>query len=225
MLIIALAGCSGGWWVLQYKVLVPLDNLARRMRDIAEGDGDLTGRVEVLGRNELDEVGHWFNVFIGRIETIVVRVSDNARALAHAAHDLGAIARESASQSALQHDQAASITGSMSEISAAARDISQTTQKAAQDARFAERDAHAGGETIQSTVATMQQLLVANRATATRIEGLGKASQDIGRIVGVIDEIADQTSLLALNASIEAVRAGGAWQGLCSRRRRGPSPR
>ncbi len=208
MLVLALAGCTVAWWVLQYKVLVPLDNLARRMRDIAEGDGDLTGRVEVLGRDELDQVGHWFNVFIERIETAVVRVSSNARVLASAAQDLAETAGETALQSALQQDQAASITGSMSEISAAARDIGETTQRAAQDARAAEHKAHAGGETIQSAVATMQQLVVANRTTAAKIEELGAASQAIGRVIGVIDEIADQTSLLALNASIEAVRAG-----------------
>jgi len=208
MLIVALVGCSAAWWVLQYKVLRPLEGLGRRMRDIAEGDGDLTGRVEVPGRSELDEVGRWFNVFIARVEQIVVRVSSNARALARAAQDLAEIARETASQSALQHDQAASITGSMSDISAAAQGISETTQKAVQDARSAEQVAHAGGETIQATVAMIQQSLVANRATATKIEELGNASEAIGRIVGVIDEIADQTSLLALNASIEAVRAG-----------------
>jgi methyl-accepting chemotaxis protein len=208
MLMVALVGCSIAWWVLQYKVLLPLDNLARRMRDIAEGDGDLTGRVEVLGRDELDEVGRWFNVFIERVETVVVRVSDNARVLALAAQDLAETAAETASQSALQQDQAASITGSMSDISAAARDIGQTTQKAAQDARAAEQKAHAGGETIQSAVATMQQLLVANRTTAVKIEELGMASEAISRVICVIDEIADQTSLLALNASIEAVRAG-----------------
>ncbi len=62
-------------WMLQYKVIAPLDRLGRRMRDIAQGDGDLTARVEVHGHSELDEVGHWFNVFIecrGRMRPAVV---------------------------------------------------------------------------------------------------------------------------------------------------------
>ena len=66
--------------MLQYKFLVPLDRLASRMRDIAEGDGDLTGRLEVRGQDELDEVGRWFNVFIERIEQIILRVTQNASA-------------------------------------------------------------------------------------------------------------------------------------------------
>jgi methyl-accepting chemotaxis protein len=208
MLVFASIGGANAWWMLQYKVILPLDRLARRMRDIAEGDADLTGRVEVHGRDELDEVGRWFNVFIDRVEQIVLRVTKNAQALGAAATDLAGIARETASQSAMQHDQAMHITSSMSEISTAVRQISETTQSAALDARKAEENAHTGGQTIQSTVLTIQQLLEANRATATKIEELGRASDAIGRIVGVIDDIADQTSLLALNASIESARAG-----------------
>jgi methyl-accepting chemotaxis protein len=208
MLIFASIGCAGAWWVLQYKVILPLDLLARRMRDIAEGDGDLTGRVEVRGHDELDEVGRWFNVFIDRIEQIVLRVTTNARALGDAATGLAAIAHETALQSAMQRDQATHITASMGEISTAVHQISETTQSAAMDARKAEENAHAGGKTIQSTVTTIQQLMLANQATATKIEELGHASDAIGRIIGVIDDIANQTSLLALNASIESARAG-----------------
>ena len=208
MLVIALLGCAGAWWVLQYKVILPLQGLSGRMRDIAEGDGDLTARVEVHGRDELDEVGRWFNVFIERIEQIVLRVTENARALNEAASGLAAIARETASQSAMQQDQAMHITASMGNISTAVHQISETTQSAAHDARKAEENAHAGGQTIQSTVSTIQQLLAANQATATKIGGLGQASDAIGTIIGVIDDIANQTSLLALNASIESARAG-----------------
>ena len=101
----------------------------------------------------------------------------------------------------------------MDEISAAAFAISETTQRAAQEASSAEQKAHAGGETIQSTVATIQQLLVANQATAAKIEELGRASDAIGAVTGVIDDVANQTNLLALNASIEAARAGEQGRG------------
>jgi methyl-accepting chemotaxis protein len=208
VLLVALIGCTGGGWVMQHNVILPLDRLASRMRDIAEGDGDLTGRVEVHGHDELDEVACWFNVFIERIEQIVLRVAQNARALGDAATGLAGIAHETALQSSMQQDQAMHITASMGEISTAVHQISETTQNAAIDARKAEEKAHAGGETIQSTVATIQQLMMANQATATKIEELGHASDAIGRIIGVIDDIANQTSLLALNASIEAARAG-----------------
>jgi len=213
MLLVALLSCGGAWWVLHYKVVLPLQQLARRMQDIADGDGDLTARVEVHGSNELDEVGHWFNVFIERVEQIVVRVMQNAAALGDAAGELASVARETASQSALQQQQAKRITVSMGEISTAVQEISKTTKSAAQDARKAEGNAHTGGETIEATVGIIQKLLESNQATATKIEELGKASDAIGKIIHVIDDIADQTNLLALNASIESARAGEQGRG------------
>lgn len=208
MLLVTLLGCFGAGSVLQFKVFAPLERLARRMQDIAEGDGDLTDRVEIFGHDELDEVGIWFNVFIERVESIVVSVTRNSRLLADAARGLAETARETAREAAKQQEQAMRITTSMDEISTSVMEISKTTHRAANDAREAEKNAHTGGRTIHSTVDTIQLLLGANQSTATKIEELGAASQAIGKIVQVIDEIANQTSLLALNAAIESARAG-----------------
>ncbi len=208
MFLAALLGCAGAWWVIQFRVVLPLQHLAQRMQDIAEGNGDLTKRVEVHGTSELDEVAHWFNVFMERIEQIVLRVTDSALALTDASQGLADISRKAAAYSTQQQMQASSISESMEQISMAVHDISQNTLSAADDARRAEQNAHTGGQTIQSAVATIQDLLVANKDTALKIEELGKASDAIGRIIHVIDDIANQTNLLALNASIESARAG-----------------
>jgi methyl-accepting chemotaxis protein len=93
-------------------------------------------------------------------------------------------------------------------MSTAVKEISENTQVAALDARKAEESAHTGGQTVQSTVQTIEDLLTANQQTSSRIEELGRSSDAIGKIISVIDEIAEQTNLLALNASIEAARAG-----------------
>jgi methyl-accepting chemotaxis protein len=200
--------CAAAWWVIQSKVVRPLHSLAERLQAIAEGDGDLTRRIEVNGHNEIDEVGHWFNVFIARIEDIVRRVSEHAATLGQAATELAATAHETAEQAAKQQQQAERITTTMNEMSSAVQEISQTTQGAAVDARKAEETAHSGGKTVQSTVQTIGDLLTSNQETSSRIEELGRSSDAIGRIVNVINEIAGQTNLLALNASIEAARAG-----------------
>jgi methyl-accepting chemotaxis protein len=96
----------------------------------------------------------------------------------------------------------------MNEMSSAIQEISQTTQNAAVDARKAEESAHTGGQTVQTTVQTIGDLLKSNQETSSRIEELGQSSVAIGKIINVINDIAGQTNLLALNAAIEAARAG-----------------
>lgn len=208
MLLFAVLSCSAALWVVQSKVVLPLRFLTLRLQDIAEGEGDLTRRIEVHGHNEIEEVGIWFNVFIGRIEEIVRRVAEHARALGQAVMELAATARDTAGQAAEQQCRAERITLTVNEMYAAMQEISETTRNAAMEARKAEESAKSGGDTVQSTVETIGQLQKANRETSARIEELGRSSDAIGRIINVIDEIAGQTNLLALNASIEAARAG-----------------
>ena len=98
MLAFAILVCGAAWWIVQSKVVLPLGALALRLQDIAEGEGDLTRRIDVQGHNEIDEVGIWFNVFIGRIEEIVRRVAEHAGTLGSAATELAASARETATQ-------------------------------------------------------------------------------------------------------------------------------
>jgi len=208
MLLFVVVICAVAWWIIQTQVVRPLSSLALHLQDIAEGEGDLTHRIEVNGRNEIDEVGIWFNVFIGRIEDIVRQVGEHATTLGQAATELAASARETAGQAEQQQEQAGRIAATMGQMSSAVQEISHTTQSAAVDARKAEESAQAGGLTVQSTVSTIGQLLKANQETSAKIEELGRSSDAIGKIVNVINEIAGQTNLLALNASIEAARAG-----------------
>jgi methyl-accepting chemotaxis protein len=208
MMILAMLGCFAAWKFVQSKVVKPLRLLALRMQDIAQGEGDLTQRIQVNGHNEIDEVGIWFNVFIERIEEIVRRVADHANTLGSAATELSHTAQEISGQADHQQDQAQQISVTIRQMSSAVQEISKTTQSAADDARQAEQSAHTGGKTVTSAVHTIEELMRVNEVTSKRIEDLGRSSDAIGKIISVIGEIANQTNLLALNASIESARAG-----------------
>jgi methyl-accepting chemotaxis protein len=208
MLAFAVVICVLAWYVVQHAVVLPLRSLALRMQDIAEGEGDLTRRIDVAGNNEIDEVGVWFNVFIDRIERLVRQVAGNAQTLDGSAAELAKAARETSEQARQQQTQAEHIALIVSDMSTAVQQISQNTQNAAVDARKAEESARTGGEIVHSTIQNIGELLKSNQETSARIEQLGRSSNAIGKIISVIGEIAEQTNLLALNASIEAARAG-----------------
>ncbi len=208
MLGIALGSGLLAWWVIQEQVVGRLHALSLRLKDIAEGEGDLTKRIEVAGGDEIDEVGTWFNEFIGKIESIIQSVARNAEVLMLSVSEMESRARETAVQTATQKEQADQIRTTIREMSDSIREISSTSQTAALDAQRSEESARTGGATVHQTVERIQHLAGLNEETSKRIESLGSASQSIGRIVGVIEDIAEQTNLLALNASIEAARAG-----------------
>jgi methyl-accepting chemotaxis protein len=208
MMIVALAGCAGAWWIIQFKVIVPLRSLALRMQDIAEGDGDLTRRVEVNGRSELDEVGIWFNTFIERVEKIVLRVAENARNLGSAASQLSVRAEAARSITQAQSDRTNQIAAATYEMTVTIGEISQNADSAASTSQRSARTAADGGDVMRAATATMERIAIATSSVAEKMDSLAHRSNEIGKVVTIIENISQQTNLLALNAAIEAARAG-----------------
>ena len=102
MLAIALGSGLLAWWVIQEQVVGRLHALSLRLKDIAQGEGDLTKRIEVAGGDEIDEVGTWFNEFIGKIESIILSVARNAEVLMQSVSEMESRARETAVQTTPQ---------------------------------------------------------------------------------------------------------------------------
>jgi methyl-accepting chemotaxis protein len=199
--------------VINRQIAVPLNELAARLRDIAEGEGDLTRRIEVVGKDEVAQAGNAFNLFMDKLQTIMRQVASSTHQLAGATEEISSSAVQMAEHASTQQNQTSQIATAMQEMASTVTQVSENCRLAADNVQKAVSTAKDGGKVVEKTVGTMRQLAESVENIAQRIGELGAKSDQIGRIVGVIDDIADQTNLLALNAAIEAARAGEQGRG------------
>lgn len=209
ILFVIVASCAVVFSVLvERQVSVPLYRLTSRLKDIAEGEGDLTQRIPISSQDEIGELSHWFNTFIDKLQGIMRQVKINTVELTSACHNLTASSAEMAKGAESQQGQTSLMAAAMHEMSATVMEISQNSNQAAQRTQQAAEDARDGGKVVEQTIRMMNNVTASVDQIAKQIADLGSRSKEIGRIVGVINEIAEQTNLLALNAAIEAARAG-----------------
>jgi methyl-accepting chemotaxis protein len=213
MFVFAVLACCVAWWVIQKKVVYPLWLLSARIQDIAEGEGDLTRRVEVHGRNEIDEVAIWFNVFLDNLQDVMRQVKANTLLLAEASAGLTTSTMHLASGADAQQGQTGMVATAMTEMAATVAEVSHNSSSAANKTRQAAEDARLGGAVVGQTVELMQKLAQSVDRIAAQISSLGERSDQIGHVINVIEDIANRTNLLALNATIEAARAGEQGRG------------
>lgn len=186
----------------------PVAEMIDRVRDIAEGEGDLTARVDLDRKDELGELAKWFNAFIVRVQDIVKQVAGAADSVAASATEISASSQQMASGMEHQSSRVAQISSAVEEMSASVHEVATKSNTANEESSASGEVATAGGESVRATIDGMQQISEAVRAGSESVQELGKRSEQIGEIIEVINDIADQTNLLALNAAIEAARAG-----------------
>ncbi|MBA5863123.1 MAG: HAMP domain-containing protein [Nitrospira sp. CR1.1] len=182
-------------------------------KDLAEGKGDLTVRLPVHGSDELAQLGGFLNEFIEKLQHMIKKVAHVTDKVASASVELSATAEEISKGTVTLTSHASQTAAAVEEMNATVGQVAQNSGKAAGLAQDTVRIAQEGGTVVSSTISGMQQLSEAVSNSATIISDLGKSSDQIGEIVRTIEDIADQTNLLALNAAIEAARAGEQGRG------------
>lgn len=186
----------------------PVASLIERIKDIAQGEGDLTQRVEVTGNDEVGQLGKWFNQFVSKIHDVISEVKHAATNVSAASTEIAASSEEMAAGMNQQTQQVTQISSAIEEMSASVVEVAKKSGEAAARAEDSGKAASVGGEVVQQTITGMQSISAAVQASAQSVQELGKRGEQIGEIIKVINDIADQTNLLALNAAIEAARAG-----------------
>ncbi len=195
------------------SITTPLGALVGMLQDIAQGEGDLTRRLETGRRDEFGEVSTWFNRFVDNIHSIISQASSTTVQVATASNELQSTAEQIATAAEEVASQSATVATASEEMSATSNDISRNCSMASDIANRASEMADNGAQVVQETLRGMEQIAEKVRESAHTVEALGARSDQIGAIVGTIEDIADQTNLLALNAAIEAARAGEQGRG------------
>jgi methyl-accepting chemotaxis protein len=190
-----------------------LSETIEAMRDIAHGEGDLTKRLNVSGAVEVKELAACFNQFASRIQSSIQQVSQAALRLHESTATLQSVAQHTAQSVQNQIGEAAQVAESVEGLANRANDINQSAEGAAAAAASADQEASAGQAVVTETIESINTVAMEVVKATEVIHDLEKDSHNIGSILETIRGIADQTNLLALNAAIEAARAGEQGRG------------
>ena len=174
---------------------------------------DLSLRLPAEGSDEISLTARSVNDLLGEFQSVVSRMKDSAAHVSTASEGLATSVAQLSDSVSQQNESTAAMAASVEELAVSVTHISDSSNAAQQISKTSREHAQNGGEVIGKTVAGMVDMTKSLQATAMQVETLGQRSQEIGSIAGVIKEIADQTNLLALNAAIEAARAGEQGRG------------
>jgi len=195
------------------SITANLKEILARVKAIASGDADLTQKVNIHSTDEFGQIAHWINTFIGNLHGLISKFATVSKDVSKASAEVTLATSDLSQGGQTQAEQATRIAHAMEAMSSTIVEMAQHASTAAESAASTYGIAQDGGLVIRETISSMHQVSNSVGEATQLVEALGKSSEHIGKVILVIKGIADQTNLLALNAAIEAARAGEQGRG------------
>ncbi len=199
--------------VASNRMVVPIRTMVDSLNDIAKGEGDLTARLKVKGSDEIAELGNAFNQFVDKLQRIIRDVADTTGRVKQAAVDIDRQTSAMASQLRNHNNETDQVVTAITEMSSTAAEVAQNTTQVAEATHAATDDVARAQSCVDTSLTEISTLMAQVDDAAANIKSLSEQSQKINSVLSVIGGIAEQTNLLALNAAIEAARAGEQGRG------------
>ncbi len=211
IILLLISGILG--WVFSVSISRPLVRIVNSMRDISSGSGDLTVRLDASAKDELGQLSQAFNQFVEKLDSIMHKVGGSTNELATASEELSMITRDTRQGVEQQQGEIQQVATAIEEMTATVHEVAKNTHATAEAANLVGNQVNAGKDVLVQSVAAVQNL--SNRISESRtvVGALQQDSEKVGTVLDVIRGIAEQTNLLALNAAIEAARAGEQGRG------------
>ncbi|MFQ5330119.1 MAG: methyl-accepting chemotaxis protein [Thermodesulfobacteriota bacterium] len=215
LIVLALSVCliAAVGYFTKLVILGPINKVIERVRDIAEGEGDLTKRLDDSSKDEIGELAACFNIFIGKLNDVIGDIIGNTKKLVTSSSQLLEASSNIASGADEQSGRSTQVAAAAEEMSATVVEVANNASSASSASSEANGAAIDGKKIVSKTIESMNGIAETAKESGEVIAALGNSSQEISRIIKVIEDIADQTNLLALNAAIEAARAGEQGRG------------
>ena len=194
-------------------IVVPINDLSDRLNDIAKGEGDLTQRVDDSAKNEIGTLANRFNLFIEKIQTLVKQISHSSDALNESVTSMDSLLTSVTTSVKSQRAETDSTAAAINEMSSTSIEIVKNIENVTASTSSANIEGQQAKKVVESTVSSIRELAQEIQASAEVVKDLNESSNEIGVVLSVIQGIAEQTNLLALNAAIEAARAGEQGRG------------